>query len=70
MNTPVTVKIHTQYMFRGKSIVLRQNKPVFKKRPNFLKARQPAQRVRYDYWAHLAAGFDNKLPFALFRYEH
>jgi hypothetical protein len=45
------------------------NLRVFKKRPYFQIARQPAQRARYGYWAHLAAGFDNKLPFALFRYE-
>jgi hypothetical protein len=31
---------------------------------------QPAQSTRYGYWAHLAAGLDNKLPFASFRYEH
>jgi hypothetical protein len=29
-------------------------------------ARQPSQRARYGYWAHLAAGFDNKLHLSRF----
>ena len=46
------------------------NLPVLKKDRTFKIARQPAQRAHYGCWAHLPAGFDNKLPFAPFRYEH
>ena len=41
-----------------------------KKDRTFQIARQPALMARYGHWARLAAGFDNKLPFASFRYEH
>ena len=44
--------------------------PVFTKRPNFLNSSPTSTEGALGYWAHLAAGFDNKLPFAPFRYEH
>jgi hypothetical protein len=44
---------------------------VFKKRPYSLNsAPTRSERARCWYWAHLASGFDNKLPFFAFRYEH
>jgi hypothetical protein len=47
-----------------------QNLRVFKKRPNFLNNVPTSTEGALGYWAHLAAGFDNKLPFAPVRYEH
>jgi hypothetical protein len=41
-----------------------------KKDRTFEIARQTAMGARYCYWVYLAAGFDNKLPFALFCCEH
>jgi len=44
---------------------------VFKKRPNFLNSTPTrTESARCGYWAHLTSGFDNKLPFVLFQYEH
>jgi hypothetical protein len=46
------------------------NLRVFKKSPNFLNSSPTSKEDAIRLWVHLAAGFDNKLPFVPFRYEH
>jgi hypothetical protein len=43
---------------------------MFKKRPNFVNSAATGAESVLWLLSALAAGFDNKLPFALFCYEH
>jgi hypothetical protein len=43
---------------------------MFKKRPNFVNSAAAGAESELRLLSALAAGFDNKLPFVPFRYEH